>query len=61
MKEQYLIEITQKQLIFVSVEAESSSHAIDLAMSLQGEITRPYPPEIEQITARIINERHERI
>ncbi len=54
MKNHYLVEVTQQQHIFVSVEATNSSEAIELALQQQGKIEQPYPPEIEQIKARII-------
>lgn len=54
MKIQYLIEIKQTQLIFISVEAESSSEAIERALNQEGEVSPSFPPEVEQINARIL-------
>ena len=54
MSDSYMIEITQQQLIFISVEADSPAQAIELALNQGDEISQPYPPEIQQIKARII-------
>lgn len=52
MKEHYLIEVTQKQVFYFSVEAENTNEAIELALSHGGELDEVMPPEIEEITAK---------
>jgi len=54
MENNYLIEVIQKQTLFIEVKAFSSLEAEKKALTLDGEINRPYPPEVEQIKARII-------
>jgi len=54
MENNYLIEVIQKQTLFVEVKALSSLQAEQKALTLDGEINRPYSPEVEQIKARII-------
>ncbi len=56
MKYQYLVEITERLLTFVSVEAVSPEDAIEAALTNKDNSEQPYPPETEQITAKIIRE-----
>ncbi len=54
MENNYLIEVVQKQTLFIEVKACSLIQAEQKALTLDGEINRPYAPEVEQIKARII-------
>ena len=54
MENNYLVEVIQKQTLFIEVKALSSLQAEQRALTLDGEVNRPYPPEVEQIKARII-------
>jgi len=56
MENNYLIEVIQKQTLFIEVKALSSVQAEQKALTLDGNINRSYPPEVEQIKARIIRD-----
>ncbi len=54
MSNHYLIEVTQRQIFYFSVEAESTSEAIELAVKQDGKLSEAMPPEVEQINAKCI-------
>lgn len=54
MNNQYLIEVTQVQKLFFSIEASSTKDAIEKALNHDTEINEVMPPEIDQITAKCI-------
>lgn len=58
MNNHYLVEITMRQTFFVAVEAISTSHAIHKAVNQDGEVSQPYPPETEEISAKVIRGEH---
>ena len=55
MSNHYLVEVTQQQLVYVSIEAESPSEAIEQALKQQGEVAQPYPPELIPGSVRIVS------
>lgn len=54
MKEHYLIEVTQRQVFYFSIQAESTSEAIEQALKQDKSLCEVMPPEIEQITAKCL-------
>jgi len=54
MKFHYIVELTQVQSFFVSIEADSTVEAIELAIQNQGEVETPYPPELKSVTAKVV-------
>ena len=54
MRNHYLIEVTQKQTFYFTVEAESASEAIELAVKQDSSLSEAMPPEVEQINAKCI-------
>jgi len=55
MSNNYLIEVTQQQVIIVEIDkAETSSEAIKLASLQQGKVTQQYPVKIAN--AKVIKE-----
>ena len=51
----YLVEITQEQKFTVSIDADSSAQAIELANDSQGECECAFPPEILISKTRVIS------
>ena len=49
MKNQYLLEVIQRQTLFVSTEANSKEQAIDQVRRQQGKLEQPLPPQIEHV------------
>ncbi len=56
MKNIYLVEVIQSQVIIVSVNAENSEQAIDKVNQQDGEVTERYAPEIITNKTKIIRE-----
>jgi hypothetical protein len=54
VRNHYLIEVTQRQTFYFSVEAESTSEAIELAVKQDSNLSEAMPPEVEQINAKCI-------
>jgi hypothetical protein len=54
MRNHYLIEVTQKQTFYFTIEAESASEAIELAVKQDSNLSEAMPPEIEQVNAKCI-------
>ena len=50
----YLIEITQQQLVFIAIEADCKQDAIKLALLQRGEASLPYPPEFVESSIRFV-------
>ncbi|GLX85751.1 hypothetical protein tloyanaT_20030 [Thalassotalea loyana] len=54
MKNHYLIEVTQTQKLFFSIEANSTKEAIEKALNQDNQLDEAMPPELDQITAKCI-------
>lgn len=54
MNNHYLIEVTQIQKLFFSIEANSTKEAIEKALNQDNEMSEIMPPEVNQITAKCI-------
>jgi len=46
MDKNYIVEVIIKQDCFVEIKAKNSEQAKDLVSKGQGEINKPYPPEL---------------
>lgn len=54
MKNHYLIEVIQKQTLYFTIEADTPSKAIELALNQDNELNEAMPPEVDQINAKCI-------
>jgi len=54
MRNHYLIEVTQKQTFYFTIEAESANEAIEQAITQDKILSEAMPPEIEQVNAKCI-------
>ena len=54
MNNQYLIEVTQVQKLFFSIEANSTKEAIEKALNHDSDLDEAMPPEVDQITAKCL-------
>ncbi len=56
---EFLIEVIQQQKFYITVEAETKTIAIELAVAQQGEVTEVNPPEILSIKANALKSSYE--
>ncbi len=56
MNKQYLIKVIQKQTLYFNIEAQSESHAKELANEKNQNLIEAMPPEIEQIIVKCIGD-----
>lgn len=54
MNNHYLIEVTQVQTLYFTIEANSAKHAIELTAQQDKDLCEAMPPEIQSITAKCI-------
>ena len=54
MNNHYLIEVTQVQKLYFSIDAKSPKQAIEKALNQNSDLAEAMPPEVEAITAKCI-------
>jgi hypothetical protein len=52
----YRVELIQKCTYFADIEARDEKEAVSLMINWPGQAERPYPPEIVQVTATLIQD-----